>query len=186
MKVPKLPYDKRIKEILIDSATIRHRVTQLAVKISEEYNEDTPLLVVGILKGSFIFLADLCRELTVPHQVDFIALSSYGVHSWGSGAVRMIMDLKMDVKNRHILVVEDISDTGYTLDYLFRNIMSRGPASVKCCSFLSKPSLREVPVQLDYLGFEIEDMWVVGYGLDYKETYRTLPFIARYNKEEKR
>lgn len=179
-EIPQIPADEKLVRVLIDSAAIEHRVVQLADRISSDYAERMPLLVVGILKGAFIFLADVCRRLTIPHQVDFIALSSYGMGGTKSGAVRMLMDLKIDIRDRHVLVVEDISDTGYTLDYLLRNFASRKPASLGCCSLLSKPSLRKVDIKIDYIGFEIPDIWVVGYGLDYQETYRTLPYIAEY------
>ncbi len=182
--IPQIPVDEKLVRVLIDSAAIEHRVVQLADRISSDYADKSPLLVVGILKGAFVFMADLCRRLTIPHHVDFIALSSYGMEGSESGAVRMVMDLKIDVKGRHMLVVEDISDTGYTLDYLMRNFAARQPASLCCCSLLSKPELRKVDIKIDYTGFEIPDIWVVGYGLDYQETYRTLPYIAEYRIEE--
>jgi len=183
-EIPQIPVDEKLVRVLIDSAAIEHRVVQLADRISSDYAGKSPLLVVGILKGAFIFLADLCRRLTIPHHVDFIALSSYGIEGTGSGAVRMVMDLKTDISGRHLLVVEDISDTGYTIDYLLRNLSARQPASLRSCSLLSKPDLRKVDIKIDYIGFEIPDIWVVGYGLDYRETYRTLPYIAEYRIDD--
>ena len=170
-----------IERVLLDQGAIAARVSRLAVQISEayagvEYGQDG-LVLVGVLKGAFVFLADLARQLTVPHHVDFIALSSYN-RSASSGEVRLIMDSRINVADRHVLIVEDIVDTGHTLDYLQRTFQARNPASLRSCVFLSKPARREVPVSIDYLGFEIPDVWVVGYGLDFADRYRTLPFIG--------
>jgi hypoxanthine phosphoribosyltransferase len=169
-----------IEHVLLDEATIAQRVQALAGRISADYegvnNED--FLIVGVLKGAFIFMADLARRLTVPHRVDFIALSSYLYKAETIGEVRMIMDTRADVAGRHILIIEDILDTGYTLSYLQRIFKARSPASLKTCVLLSKPSRRKVEVQVDYLGFEIPDVWVVGYGLDFADRFRTLPYIA--------
>ena len=170
-----------IDRVLLDETAIAGRVRKLAAQISEdyhgvEYGEDG-LVLVGVLKGAFVFLADLARQLAVPHHVDFIALSSYNRGST-SGEVRLIMDSRINVADRHVLIVEDIVDTGYTLDYLQRTFKARNPASLRSCVFLSKPARREVPVTIDYLGFEIPDVWVVGYGLDFADRYRTLPYIG--------
>ena len=151
---------------------------ELARQVSADFTGVDQLLIVGVLKGAFIFMADLCRRLTIPHRVDFIALSSYGQTAKTSGVVRTIMDLKINIEGRHVLVVEDIVDSGYTLDYLLRNFATRRPATLRSCVLLSKPERRQVEVNIDYLGFEIPDVWVVGYGLDYADTYRTLPCIA--------
>jgi hypoxanthine phosphoribosyltransferase len=167
-----------LARILIDKSSIERRVDDLAQQVSADFAGVDQLLVVGVLKGAFIFLADLCRRLTIPHRVDFIALSSYGQTAQSSGVVRMIMDLKINMEERHVLVVEDIVDSGYTLDYLLRNFATRRPARLRSCVLLSKPERRRVEVDIDYLGFEIPDVWVVGYGLDYADTYRTLPYIA--------
>ena len=167
-----------LKRVLIDTAAIERRVDELANRVSADFAGVDQLMVVGVLKGSFIFMADLCRRLTVPHRVDFIALSSYGRGATATGVVRMVMDLKTNIEARHVLIVEDIVDTGYTLDYLARNFSTRSPASLRSCVLLSKPDRRQVEVDIDYLGFEIPDVWVVGYGLDYADTYRTLPYIA--------
>jgi hypoxanthine phosphoribosyltransferase len=167
-----------LKRVLIDAATIERRVGELATQVEKDFVGDDQLMVVGVLKGAFIFMADLCRHLTVPHRVDFIALSSYGKGATATGVVRMVMDLKINIEGRHVLIVEDIVDSGYTLDYLLRNLSTRNPASLRSCVLLSKPDRRQVDVHVDYLGFEIPDVWVVGYGLDYADTYRTLPYIA--------
>ena len=169
-----------VERILLDEATIQQRVQQMADIISTDYaglrNEE--FLLVGVLKGSFMFMADLARRLTVPHRVDFIALSSYEDSAEATGAVRMIMDTRADVARRHILIVEDIVDTGYTLTYLYRIFGARQPASLRTAVLLSKPDRREVEVDVDYLGFQIPDVWVVGYGLDFADRFRTLPYIA--------
>lgn len=166
--------------VLLDEATIQNRVQELAGQISADYegirNED--FLLIGVLKGSFIFLSDLSRRLTVPHRVDFIALSSYQDQAETTGAVRMIMDTRADVAGRHILIVEDILDTGYTLRYLYRLFEARQPATLRTAVLLSKPDRHEVEVHIDYLGFSIPDVWVVGYGLDFADRFRTLPYIA--------
>jgi len=175
-----------IHDVLLDATAIDARVQKLAQEISRDYagvqyGEDG-LVLVGVLKGAFVFLADLARNLTIPHHVDFIALSSYN-RGQTTGEVRLIMDSRINVADRHVLIVEDIVDTGYTLDYLQRTFAARNPASLKTCVFLSKPDRRRVEVEIDYLGFEIPDVWVVGYGLDYADQYRTLPYIGALKKE---
>ena len=177
-KPPSFRINDELERILIDSATIERRVNDLALQVSTDYADAGQIIVVGVLKGSFIFMSDLCRRLTIPHRIDFIALSSYGQTATATGVVRMLMDLKINIAGRHVLVVEDIVDSGYTLDYLMRNLSTRNPASLRTCVLLSKPDRRKVEISVDYLGFEIPDVWVVGYGLDYADTHRTLPFIA--------
>jgi len=165
-------------KVLISEETISAKISELARTISSDYAGVDDLMMVGVLKGSFIFLADLSRRLTIPRSVDFMALSTYGNSTQTDGAVRMIMDLRRNVAGRHVLVVEDIVDTGYTISYLLRALATRQPASLKTCVLVHKPDRRKVPVQIDYLGFEIPDVWVVGFGLDWSERYRTLPFIG--------
>jgi hypoxanthine phosphoribosyltransferase len=165
-------------EVLISAAQIADTVAELGARISADYAATEDLRMVGVLKGSFIFLADLSRALSIPRSVDFMALSTYGNATSTSGAVRMIMDLRRDIAGQHVLVVEDIVDTGYTLEYLVRNLRAREPASLRTCALVHKPSRREVDVTIDYLGFTIPDKWVVGYGLDWAERFRTLPYIG--------
>ena len=162
---------------LISEAAIRKRVDELAAQISEDYADAGELVMVGVLKGAFIFLADLSRALTIPRTIEFIAVSSYGAGS-KSGAVRLVMDVRGDIEGRHVLIVEDIVDTGHTLNYLIGMIQSHNPASVKTCALVHKAERAEVDVEIDYLGFPIGDEWVVGYGLDYAEQNRTLPYIG--------
>jgi hypoxanthine phosphoribosyltransferase len=176
--MPEPPLSDDLARVLLDATSIERRVDELARQVSADFAQVDQLMVVGVLKGAFIFLADLCRRLTIPHRVDFIALSSYGQTATTSGVVRMILDLKTNVEGRPVLVVEDIVDSGHTLDYLLRNLATRRPATLRSCVLLSKPERRQVEVDIDYLGFEIPDVWVVGYGLDYADTYRTLPYIA--------
>jgi hypoxanthine phosphoribosyltransferase len=172
-----------IVRVIVSQEEIQARVDELAAQISADYEKNGQLVVVGILKGAFIFLSDLTRRLTVPHRVDFMALSSYGQTTTTSGVVRIIMDVRVSVEARHVLVVEDIVDTGYTLNYLLNVLRMRNPASLRSCVLLSKPDRRQVDVPIDYVGFEIPDVWVVGYGLDYAETHRTLPYIGELKPE---
>ncbi len=178
------PLKEDLIRVLIDADTIERKVSELARQISEDHNSDEKLVVVGVLKGSFIFAADLCRQLEVDHSVDFIALSSYGSTAKATGNVRLIMDVRENLAGKHVLIVEDILDSGYTLDYLKRNFETRKPASLKTIALLNKQDRREVDVTLDYMGFDIPDVWVVGYGLDYAEKYRTLPYIAEMKPVE--
>lgn len=172
-------------EVLISEEQIRDKVSELAAQISADYAEVDDLILVGILKGSFIFLADLSRALTIPRSVDFMALSTYGESesTETDGAVRMIMDLRRNITGKHVMVVEDIVDTGHTLSYLLRNLAARRPASLKTCVLVEKPDRREVFTQMDYLGFSIPDVWVVGCGLDWAERFRTLPYIGVVHPE---
>jgi hypoxanthine phosphoribosyltransferase len=167
-----------VANVLIDEERLKQRVRELAEAILNDYQDIEDLLLVCVLKGAFVFLADLSREMQRPHQVDFMGISSYGSGTRTSGAVRIILDLKQDIAGRHILIVEDIIDSGRTLEYICRNLMARSPASLRICTLLNKPTRREVDVQVDYLGFEIPDEFVVGYGLDFDEIYRNLPYIA--------
>jgi len=165
-------------KVLISEQVIQSKIDEIAAKISADYADVDDLMMVGVLKGSFIFLADLARRLSIPRSVDFMALSTYGTTTDTDGAVRMIMDLRRNISGRHVLVVEDIVDTGYTLSYLMRNLAARQPASLKTCVLVHKPDRRKVHAQIDYLGFEIPDVWVVGCGLDWAERFRTLPYIG--------
>ena len=171
-------------EVLISEEEIHAKVEELARRISVDYHDVDDLILIGILKGSFIFLADLARHLTIPRSIDFMALSTYGNATDTDGAVRMIMDLRRNISGKHVLIVEDIVDTGYTLAYLVRSLATRQPASLKTCVLVHKPDRREVYAQIDYLGFEIPDVWVVGCGLDWAEKYRALPYIGVVHPEE--
>lgn len=164
--------------VLISEEQIRDKVGALAVQICQDYADLETLLLVGVLKGSFIFLADLSRRITIPHSVDFIAVSSYGNATKSTGEVRLLMDLRQSIAGKHVLVVEDIVDTGHTLEYLLRILSARQPASLKACALVRKPARKKVDVRLDYVGFDIPDKWVVGYGLDWADRYRTLPYIG--------
>lgn len=163
--------------VLLSEELIQARVAQLGHRISRDYADVGELLMVGVLRGCYIFMADLSRCLTIPRRIDFMALSSYGQGTEG-GEVRLVMDLRIDVAGRHVLIVEDIVDSGHTLDYLLRLFRARRPASLKTCSLLRKPGSMEVDVPIDYLGFDIPDVWIVGYGLDYADQFRALPYIA--------
>lgn len=165
-----------LSHVLVSTERIQDRVGELAGEISRDYINVNSLLLVGILRGAFIFLADLTRRLTVPHTVDFMALSSYGKNAT-SGEVRVLMDLRDSVKGRDVLIVEDIIDSGRTLDYLYRLLLARQPASLQTCVLVRKRRLNTDP-PVRYLGFDVPDVWVVGYGLDYADQYRTLPYIA--------
>ena len=162
---------------LISEANIQKRVTELAEQISADYAGNGDVVLIGVLKGAFIFLADLSRQLTIPRTIEFIAVSSYGAGS-DSGAVRLVMDVRGNIEGQHVLIVEDIVDTGHTLSYLIGMLKSHGPASIRTCTLLHKAERAEVDVEIDYIGFGIGDEWVVGYGLDYAEKNRTLPYIG--------
>jgi len=167
-----------VARILISEKDLQRRVAELGAEISSAYAAGEPPLLVSVLKGAFVFLADLTRQIDIAHEVDFMVTSSYGAGTESSGVVRILLDLERNIEGRHVLIVEDIVDTGYTLEYITRNMRTRGPASVKVCALLSKPSRRKVDVPLDYVGFEVPDEFMVGYGLDYAEIYRNLPFVG--------
>lgn len=171
------PLGEDLKRVLIDADTIHTRVQELARQIDQDYAGKGPLLVVGVLKGAFIFTADLTRALRTEHAVDFIALSSYQGDKT-TGNVRLLMDTRQNMEGKNVLIVEDILDSGYTLDFLIRTFKTRGPLSVKTAVLLDKPERHVVPTEIDYCGFTVPDVWVVGYGLDYNEKHRTLPYIA--------
>ncbi|MBE3575071.1 MAG: hypoxanthine phosphoribosyltransferase [Firmicutes bacterium] len=166
-----------LQEIILSEEQIQRRVAELGRQITRDY-QDRHLLTIGILRGAVIFLADLIRHLDLPVAVDFMAVSSYGQATASSGVVRILKDLDETVTGRHVLLVEDIIDTGLTLSYLVDNLRSRRPASLRICTLLDKPSRRKVEITPDYNGFTIPDRFVVGYGLDYAENYRQLPYIG--------
>ncbi len=175
--------DKDIAKILVSREQLTKRVQELGDTISRDY-AGKDLLLICILKGAFIFLGDLSRAIRLPHAVEFMAISSYGgTRTESSGVVRIIMDLNVSIENRNVLIVEDIVDTGHTLSYIIENLSTRDPASLKICALLNKSSRREVEVQMSYVGFDIPNEFVVGYGLDYNEVYRNLPFIGVLKKE---
>ena len=174
--------ERAVGEVLIDEETLAARVAELGVEISADY-EGRDLLLIGVLKGAVFFMADLMRHLTVPCEVDFMAISSYGDSTDSSGIVRILKDLDINIEGRDVLVVEDIIDSGLTLSYLMRNLESREPASLEVCALMTKPARREVDVPVRYIGFEIADRFVVGYGLDLAERYRNLPYVAVLSDE---
>jgi len=163
--------------ILIDEQRTMKRVKELGEQITKDY-QGCDLMVVGILKGAVIFLSDLIKEIKLPLKLDFMAVSSYGASTKTSGVVRILKDLDEEIEGKDVLIVEDIVDTGLTLHYLIANLRSRKPKSIKICCFLDKPSRRQVPVHVDYIGFDIPDEFVVGYGLDFAERYRNLPYVC--------
>jgi hypoxanthine phosphoribosyltransferase len=168
--------EQDLEKILVSTEQIKTRVKELADQISTDYANVDQIFLIGILKGAFIFLADLCRELKIPHVVDFMAVSSYGKTA-NTGAVRLIMDLREPIDGQHAIIVEDIADSGKTLKYLYQVLQWHNPASLKTCVLLRK-NRDNLDVPINYLGFVIPNAWVVGYGLDYADHYRTLPFIA--------
>lgn len=166
---------------LLTAEQIRARITELAAQINADYAEGEPLHFVAVLKGAFVFLSDLARAMSPrPVTLDFIAVSSYGAATKTSGEVRLLKDLDTPLQGRDVIIVEDIVDTGLTMDYLVRTLQVRGPRSIKIASLLDKPSNREIEVVVDYVGFTIPDEFVVGYGLDLGELYRNLPYVAVY------
>ena len=166
-----------VKEVLIPSSDIQEKLTEVGERITEEY-KGKRLLLVGVLRGAVIVLGDLMRKIDLPCEIDFMDISSYGTGTSSSGVVRILKDLEEDITDRHVLVVEDIIDTGLTLSYLLRSLQARKPASLEIFALLSKPSRRRVELDVKYLGFEVPDEFVVGYGLDFAGAYRNLPDIC--------
>src|SRR3954465_11631590 len=166
-----------VSEILIDEETLHGRIAELGASVSEDYRGQD-LLLIGVLKGAIFFMADLMRMIEVPCEVDFMAISSYGAGVDSSGVVRILKDLDVSIEGRNVLVVEDIVDSGLTLSYLVRLLQARRPASIEICALLAKPERRENEVACRYVGFEIPNRFVVGYGLDYAERFRNLPYIG--------
>ncbi len=169
--------EKDIKEVLVSEADIKKLVAKIGQEVTRAY-EDKEIMVICILKGAVMFCSDLIREINLPLKLDFMAVSSYGDLTESSGAVQILKDLDSSVEDRHLLIVEDIVDTGLTLKYLIGILNARGPASIKTCAFLDKPERRKVDVKIDFIGTEIPDAFVIGYGLDYAEDYRHLPYVA--------
>ena len=169
--------DAEIGEILVQPTDLAQRVRQLGAEISRDY-ADKDLLLIGVLKGAIFFLADLMRAIEVPCEVDFMAVASYGSATDSSGVVRILKDLDAAIEGRDVLIVEDIVDSGLTLQYLMRNLGARGPASLEVCALLTKPERRKIEAAARYVGFEIPDKFAIGYGLDYGERYRNLPYVA--------
>ena len=169
-------------EILIGEQELQNRIRELGEEISADY-QDRDLLLIGVLKGAVFFLADLMRHLTVPCEIDFMAISSYGAATDSSGVVRILKDLDINIEGRNVLIVEDIIDSGLTLSYLVRNLEAREPASLEVCALLTKPDRREIDVPVRYTGFEIPNRFVIGYGLDFGERYRNLPYVGVLNPD---
>ncbi len=174
-----LAYEKYLREILIDEATLQARVRELGAQISNDYAEADKLMLICILKGGVMFLTDLMRHITTPHEIDFLSISSYGRGGRSStGNVRIDMDLKEEVTGKNLLIVEDIIDSGHTLRFVMDVLSARNPTSVRLCTLLDKPSRRAIKIPVHYTGFVIEDKFVFGYGLDLDEKFRNLPFIG--------
>jgi hypoxanthine phosphoribosyltransferase len=166
-----------VKEVLIPSSEVQEKVREMGERITEDYRGERPLLV-GVLRGAIVVMGDLMRQIDLPCEIDFMDISSYGSGTSSSGVVRILKDLEEDITDRHVLVVEDIIDTGLTLSYLRRSLLARRPASLEICALLTKPSRRRVELDVKYLGFEVPDEFVVGYGLDFAGAYRNLPDIC--------
>jgi hypoxanthine phosphoribosyltransferase len=173
--------DRGVGEVLVSAEDLQGRVRELGEQISRDY-AGRPLLLVGVLKGAVFFLSDLMRFIDIPVEIDFMAVASYGSATDSSGVVRILKDLDAAIEGRDVLIVEDIVDSGLTLQYLLRNLGSRNPRTLEVCALLVKPARRKVELPSKYVGFEIEDRFVVGYGLDYGERYRNLPFVAALEK----
>ena len=171
--------DANIGPVVVEEIDLQQRIQELGKDIASDYAANPPLLV-GILKGAFMFMADLARAIDLPVEFDFMAVSSYGSATRTSGVVRIMKDLDLDLTDRHVLIVEDIVDSGLTLAYLRKNLRARNPASLEVCALLVKEGLQRTDLELKYVGFQIPDRFVIGYGLDVAERYRNLPFIAEY------
>ena len=169
--------ESAVSEVLIDDETLQRRVAELGEEVSADY-AGRDLLLVGVLKGAVFFMSDLMRNLTIPCEIDFMAISSYGDSTDSSGVVRILKDLDINIDGRDVLVVEDIIDSGLTLSYLMRNLEAREPASLAVCALMTKPERREIDVPVRYVGFEIPNRFVIGYGLDFAERYRNLPYVG--------
>ena len=174
--------DKKVGRVLITKEQIKRRTKELAKQISKDY-KDKNLVCITILRGAFMFLADLCREITVPAKFDFMTISSYGDKSESSGVVRIYKDLDMNIAEKDVLIIEDIVDTGRTMDYLLRNLKTRNPKSIEICTLLNKPANRVVNIKIKYVGFEIPPEFVIGYGLDFAEDYRHIEDVRVFEED---
>ncbi len=179
---PRFEFEEDIERVLISEDDIQAKIRELGDRITEDYRDREPLLV-GVLKGAFVVMADLSRHIRLPLEFDFMAVSSYGASTKTSGVVRILKDLDHDIRDRHVLLVEDIVDSGLTLAYLLRNLRARKPASLEVCALMQKTEVQRVPLDIKYRGFEIPPDFVVGYGLDYSERYRNLPYVATLRRE---
>ncbi len=175
--------DGLISDVLVEAAPLSQRVGELGEELSRDY-AGRDLLLVGVLKGAVFFMADLVREITVPCEIDFMAVSSYGSGTDSSGVVRILKDLDANIEGRHVVIVEDIVDSGLTLSYLVRNLEARQPASLEVCALLTKPERRKADIECRYVGFEIPNRFVIGYGLDYGERFRSLPYVAALDESK--
>jgi hypoxanthine phosphoribosyltransferase len=169
--------ERAVTDVLIEADALQHRIAELGEEISNDY-AGRDLLLVGVLKGAVFFMADLMRNLSIPCEIDFMAISSYGEGTDSSGVVRILKDLDINIEGRDVLVVEDIIDSGLTLSYLIRNLEAREPATLEICALMTKPERREIEVPVRYVGFEIPNRFVIGYGLDFGERYRNLPYVG--------
>jgi len=182
VSAPSFEFEDDIERILITSDEIQSKIRELAARITEDYR-GRDLLLVGVLKGAFVVMADLSRHIQLPLEFDFMAVSSYGASTKTSGVVRILKDLDHDIRDRHVLLVEDIVDSGLTLAYLLRNLRARKPATLEVCALLQKTEVQRVPLDIRYRGFDIPPEFVVGYGLDYAEKYRNLPYVGTLKPE---
>lgn len=171
-----------VRSIIFDEETIEKRVGELAAEISQDYSGKNPLLV-GVLKGVLFFMADLARKVTIPIELDFMAISNFSPETRDQGVVRLVKDLEIPIANRHVLFIEDVVDTGLTLNYLLRNLRSRQPSSLEVCTLFNKPKHRLIDLPIKYKGFDLPDQFVIGYGLDYRERYRNLPYVGLLKPE---
>lgn len=172
-----------VEEVLFSEEQLEEKIMQLGKQISEEYKDKEELVLVGVLKGANVFMSDLMRKIDIPVTIDFMAVSSYGLSTTSSGVVKIIKDLDHSIEDKHVIIVEDIIDTGLTLHYICENLLSRKPKSLKICTLLDKPERRKVEMKVDYKGFDIPDEFIIGYGIDYAEKYRNLPFVGILKRE---
>jgi hypoxanthine phosphoribosyltransferase len=171
------------EKILLSQEQLKERIARMGKKISTDFDESEPIIAIGILKGSVIFMADLVREIEKSVELEFMAVSSYGASTKSSGAVKILKDLDIDISGKNVLIIEDIIDSGITLSYLKEMLLKRNPKSLKICTLLNKPERRKADVKVDYIGFDIPDEFVIGYGLDYDNKYRNLPYIGILKRE---